>query len=182
MLVKYLTSEGYEVATASSAREGERLFLASPFDLLVVDRMMSGQDGADWLADLRARGIATPAILLTAVGDSDSRIEGLTKGADDYLPKPFDPRELGLRIAKILKRSSPAPDVSGLTDVEERVLSLLKSRSGAPVSREEIAKLLRSGERSVDVAIYRLRSKLGDNSRSPRIILTCRGIGYKMPA
>jgi two-component system phosphate regulon response regulator OmpR len=151
---------------------------------------------------MRAAGLATPFIMLTAMGDIDSRIDGLSSGADDYLPKPFEPKELKLRISNILKRvKAPAGktalgggmydrergvlDKGGrlikLTTLEKNIISYLMDNAGGTAGRGDIAGAIGDiSERSVDVAIARIRGKIEDNAKVPSIILTVRNAGYKI--
>jgi two-component system phosphate regulon response regulator OmpR len=173
------------------------------FDLIILDVMMPGEDGLSLLADMRQR-ITVPVILLTARGDVQDRINGLRRGADDYLSKPFEPEELTLRIASILRRVAPAAPVeeirlSGLifhvnkgelrkdgrlvrlTGAETQLLKILAERGGAPVSRLELAQLTSAGvERSVDVQVTRLRRKIEPDPREPVHLQTVRGVGYRL--
>ncbi|EKV27080.1 DNA-binding response regulator PetR [Caenispirillum salinarum AK4] len=109
LLRKYLTDHGYLVSTAADAAEARAQMAALAFDLLVLDVMMPGENGLDLTKALRADGAAVPILMLTAMGETEDRINGLANGADDYLAKPFEPRELLLRIASILRRTAPAP-------------------------------------------------------------------------
>ncbi|MEC7290479.1 MAG: response regulator transcription factor [Pseudomonadota bacterium] len=204
LLKQYLTREGHSVTTASDAGAARKLFQTFSFDLAVLDIMMPGEDGLSLLKALRAEGNETPVMLLTARGQASDRIEGLRLGADDYLPKPFEPEELALRAAAILKRSHvpPPPDeieMSGLvfdpnrgllqgpdghirlTDSELQLLSLLAQKPGEPISREDLAAQASNGtERSIDVQVTRLRKKIEPDPRNPIHIQTVRGIGYRL--
>jgi len=204
LLKQYLTREGHSVTTASDAGAARKLFQTFSFDLAVLDIMMPGEDGLSLLKALRAEGNETPVMLLTARGQASDRIEGLRLGADDYLPKPFEPEELALRAAAILKRSHvpPPPDeieMSGLvfdpnrgllqgpdghirlTDSELQLLSLLAQNPGEPISREDLAAQASNGtERSIDVQVTRLRKKIEPDPRNPIHIQTVRGIGYRL--
>lgn len=204
LLKQYLTREGHSVTTASDAGAARKLFQTFSFDLAVLDIMMPGEDGLSLLKALRAKGNETPVMLLTARGQASDRIEGLRLGADDYLPKPFEPEELALRAAAILKRSHvpPPPDeieMSGLvfdpnrgllqgpdghirlTDSELQLLSLLAQKPGEPISREDLAAQASNGtERSIDVQVTRLRKKIEPDPRNPIHIQTVRGIGYRL--
>lgn len=204
LLKQYLSREGHSVTTAPDAGAARKLFQTFSFDLAVLDIMMPGEDGLSLLKALRAEGNETPVMLLTARGQASDRIEGLRLGADDYLPKPFEPEELALRAAAILKRSHvpPPPDeieMSGLvfdpvrgllqgpdghirlTDSELQLLSLLAQRPGDPISREELASHASNGtERSIDVQVTRLRKKIEPDPRNPIHIQTVRGIGYRL--
>ncbi len=204
LLKQYLAREGHSVTTAPDAAAARKLFQTFSFDLAVFDIMMPGEDGLSLLKALRDEGNDTPVMLLTARGQADDRIEGLRLGADDYLPKPFEPEELALRAAAILKRSHVPPppeeiEMSGLvfesakgllhgpdghirlTDSELQLLSLLAKSPGEPISREDLAAQASNGtERSIDVQVTRLRKKIEPDPRNPIHIQTVRGIGYRL--
>ncbi len=205
LLKRFLTREGYRVTAAGDAAAARRLLATMEFDLAILDVMMPGEDGLSLLAAIRAgREKETPVMLLTARGQATDRIEGLKLGADDYLPKPFEPEELALRCAAILRRShKDAPpeevEMSGLvfnaargelregdkrirlTDAELQLLTILAANAGEPVSREELASQTSAGmERSVDVQVTRLRRKIEPNPREPVHIQTVRGVGYRL--
>ncbi len=203
LLKRYLTREGHDVTTARDAASARRFLQTMSFDLIVLDVMMPGEDGLSLLSGIRNE-IATPIILLTARSEPADRIDGLKRGADDYLPKPFEPEELALRIGSVLKRAAPEAPVeevrlSGmvfhvgkgelrrdgrllrLTDSETQLLRILASRGGQPVSRLELAALTSAGvERSVDVQVTRLRRKIEPDPREPVHLQTVRGIGYRL--
>jgi len=204
LLKQYLTREGHSVTTAQDAKTARKLFQTFNFDLAIFDIMMPGEDGLDLLKSLRDGGDETPVLLLTARGQASDRIEGLRLGADDYLPKPFEPEELALRTAAILKRTHvpPPPDeieMSGLvfepskgllngsegnirlTDSELQLLTYLSRHPGEPLSREALATRTSNGtERSIDVQVTRLRKKIEPDPRNPIHIQTVRGIGYRL--
>lgn len=204
LLKQYLTREGHSVTTAADAAAARKLFQTFSFDLAVFDIMMPGEDGLSLLKALRDEGNDTPVMLLTARGQASDRIEGLRLGADDYLPKPFEPEELALRAAAILKRSHVPPppeeiEMSGLvfeaakgllhgpdghirlTDSELQLLTLLARHPGDPISREDLAAQASNGtERSIDVQVTRLRKKIEPDPRNPIHIQTVRGIGYRL--
>jgi len=204
LLKQYLAREGHSVTTAPDAAAARKLFQTFSFDLAVFDIMMPGEDGLSLLKALRDEGNDTPVMLLTARGQASDRIEGLRLGADDYLPKPFEPEELALRAAAILKRSHVPPppeevEMSGLvfepakgllhgpeghirlTDSELQLLSLLARKPGEPISREDLAAQASNGtERSIDVQVTRLRKKIEPDPRNPIHIQTVRGIGYRL--
>ncbi|MFN3213826.1 MAG: response regulator [Henriciella sp.] len=204
LLKQYLTRQGHSVTTASEATAARKLFQTFSFDLAIFDIMMPGEDGLSLLKALRDEGNETPVLLLTARGQASDRIEGLRLGADDYLPKPFEPEELALRTAAILKRSHVPPppseiEMSGLvfdpmkglltgpsgnirlTDSEHQLLSILSKNPGEPVSREALAAQTSNGtERSIDVQVTRLRKKIEPDPRNPIHIQTVRGIGYRL--
>ncbi|MFT5774735.1 response regulator [Hyphomonas sp.] len=205
LLKRFLSREGHRVTTASDAAAARRLLATMTFDLTILDVMMPGEDGLSLLAAIReGRQKHTPVMLLTARGEASDRIAGLKTGADDYLPKPFEPEELALRCAAILRRSHkdvPPEDVemSGLvfnaargelregekrirlTDAELQLLTVLAANAGEPVDREDLAALTSAGmERSVDVQVTRLRRKIEPNPREPIHIQTVRGVGYRL--
>ncbi|MCF4164845.1 response regulator [Zavarzinia compransoris] len=205
LLGKYLADQGFRVSTAGDAAEAERQIDAIAFDLLVLDVMMPGEDGIAFTRRLKADDMP-PILLLTARGGPDDRIAGLEAGADDYLPKPFEPRELVLRIRTILRRQSAAPaqaaaenavqlgawrldlnrgelrrggEVVRLTSGELTLMRLLAERAGEPISREELAQATgQAQERTIDVQVTRLRRKIEDDPRAPHHLQTVRGKGY----
>jgi len=203
LLKRYLTREGHDVTTARDAASARRFLETMAFDLIVLDVMMPGEDGLSLLSGIRPL-IKTPVIMLTARGQPEERIDGLKRGADDYLPKPFEPEELALRIGSILRRQIPEAPVeevklSGmvfhvgkgelrkdgrmvrLTESETQLLTILAGRAGAAVSRHELATLTAAGvERSVDVQVTRLRRKIERDPREPVHLQTVRGVGYRL--
>jgi two-component system, OmpR family, phosphate regulon response regulator OmpR len=203
LLRRYLTREGHDVTVAKDAAQSRRFMQTMSFDLIVLDVMMPGEDGLSLLKSIREE-IDTPVIMLTARGQPAERIEGLKLGADDSLPKPFEPEELVLRIGSILKRAAPEAPVeeirlSGmifhvgkgelrrdgrlvrLTESETQLLSILASRAGTAISRQELAVLTAAGvERSVDVQVTRLRRKIERDPREPVHLQTVRGVGYRL--
>jgi two-component system phosphate regulon response regulator OmpR len=205
LLKRFLSREGYRVTAAADAEAARRLMGTMAFDLAILDVMMPGEDGLSLLSGIR-QGVSreTPVLLLTARGEAGDRIEGLKRGADDYLAKPFEPEELSLRCAAILRRSHTAEppeevEMSGLvfnaargelksgedrvrlTDAELQLLTALAARAGEPISREELAQITSAGmERSVDVQVTRLRRKIEPNPKEPIHIQTVRGVGYRL--
>jgi two-component system phosphate regulon response regulator OmpR len=209
LIGRYLTEQGYRVTTAIHAADARAKLAGITFDLLVVDIMMPGESGLELTKSLRETSLV-PILLLTAMGESNDRITGLETGADDYLVKPFEPRELVLRISAILKRAVArverqtsvgavkfGPFVfelerrrlfkSGepvhLTEAEAELLFQLARRAGEPVSREELAPQAadEGGEsRQIDVQMTRLRRKIEDDPRYPRYLHTVRGRGYML--
>lgn len=204
LLRQFLTRNGYHVTTAADAGEADATLGAITFDLAVIDVMLPGESGLDLTRRLRARG-ALPILLLTARSEAQDRIAGLASGADDYLPKPFEPDELLLRIRAILRRAPPpaaqAPDtvsfgpfrfalareellrdgrVVKLTTAEASLLRTLAARADRPVTRDELIAHGRvdGGERTVDVQVTRLRRKIEDDPKNPRWLQTVRGAGY----
>jgi two-component system phosphate regulon response regulator OmpR len=205
LLSRFLFAEGYRVSTAASAVEARAKLAGLRFDLLVLDVMMPGETGFDFARTLRASS-NVPILMLTARGEAESRIEGLSIGADDYVGKPFEPRELSLRIASILRRARPlaAPPVESvcfgdfcfhlgrgelkrgeetihLTDREREMLRVLATTPGETVPRMALAGNGSSiGERAVDVQINRLRRKIEGDPANPLLVQTVRGIGYRL--
>ena len=201
LLRKYLADSGFRVTTAMDAADARHQLKSLAFDLIVLDVMMPGESGFAFTESLR-RASTVPILLLTAMGEPDDRITGLELGADDYLAKPFEPRELVLRIRTILRRARPAIaeevrlgdcrfDTSSrilrrdgepvhLTSAERDLLQVLAADLGVPLSREELIRRGRiSGNaRTVDVQVARLRRKIEPDPRLPRYIQTIRGEGY----
>lgn len=207
LLKRYLGENGFRVSVAANAAEARRLLEGMDFDLLIVDVMMPGESGVSFTKSLReTRDV--PILMLTALSETDNRIDGLSAGADDYLSKPFDPRELKLRINSILKRSMELPTQTAETVVfgsfsfnlvrrelkldqklvrlTERELDMLGAFASKP--RETIARhhLTADGseisERTIDVQINRLRRKIEDDPANPVYLQTVRGIGYRLMA
>jgi two-component system phosphate regulon response regulator OmpR len=205
LLSRFLSGEGYRVTTAETAADARAKLNGLSFDLLVLDVMMPGESGFDFAKSLRGSS-NVPILMLTARDASESRIKGLELGADDYLSKPFEPRELSLRIASILKRTKPvaAPPVESvrfgpfvyhlargelrrgeeiirLTDREREMLRILAATPGETVPRTALAG---SGgqvsERAVDVQVNRLRRKIERSPANPLFVQTVRGIGYRL--
>ena len=204
LLKRYLSENEFKVLEAPSADEARVLIQTIQFDLIVMDVMMPGTNGMDMVRELRAEHNRTPILMLTAMGDVDDRISGLEAGADDYLAKPFEPRELILRINSILRRSTlekqTAPMAFGdcvfdiqsgsltrngepvaLTGQETDILRFLAERAGQTVSRQELMPLLKTdNDRTVDVQMTRLRKKIEPEGLSPVCIQTVRGQGYRL--
>jgi two-component system phosphate regulon response regulator OmpR len=208
LLSRYLAENGFRVTTAASAVEARDKLRSVAPDLLVLDVMMPGESGLELTESLRAgQGEALPVLLLTARSAPEDRISGFEAGADDYLGKPFDPRELVLRIRAMLRRSAPAQvdlpaipirlgeatfdPVRGelrnqdrmvrLTGGEAALLAALADKPGEVLAREDIAQTLgmdEAGERAIDVQVTRLRRKIEADPREPRFLLTVRGRGY----
>ncbi len=207
-LARYLTGEGFRVTSAGDSAEARTQLRVINPDLMVLDVMMPGENGLDLTQALRREGRETlPILLLTARGAPEDRIAGFEAGADDYLGKPFEPRELVLRIRAMLRRAPPAAvqtpvgpvriggaefdvergelrDASGpirLTGGEAALLTALARKCNEVLSREEIAEALGmddSGERAIDVQVVRLRRKIEVDPREPRFLHTVRGRGY----
>jgi two-component system phosphate regulon response regulator OmpR len=205
LLSRFLLAEGYRVTTAETADDARAKLEGLRFDLLILDVMMPGETGFSLARDLRTSS-NVPIIMLTARAEAQSRIEGLAIGADDYLGKPFEPRELSLRIAGILRRTRPAvtpsvekvrfgdfnfhmargelsrgEEIIRLTDRERDMLRLLAATAGETVPRQALAGPGGStGERAVDVQINRLRRKIERESANPLFVQTVRGVGYRL--
>ena len=201
LLKKYLSEKNFLITTASSAEDAQEKILAIKFDLIVLDIMMPGQSGLDFISQNRGK-INTPVILLTAKGQPDERIEGLEIGADDYLPKPFEPRELVLRIKNILvktkirstKRLIEFDNITidlnkliiqkkseqfKINNTEKIILEKMINNPGKTFSREDIGILTElDKERSIDVIITRLRKKIEIDPKNPKFLQTIRGAGY----
>ena len=202
-----LGRSGYRVTLAATAAEARGHLRALAFDLLILDVMMPGETGVDFATDVR-RTSEVPILMLTALDGADDRVRGLEAGADDYLAKPYEPRELLLRIASILRRAAPrAPKPEGvarfgpfafhlergelrhgdeairITERERDMLSVLSAAAGATVSREDLAGLGAAeggNERAVDVQVNRLRRKIESDPANPAYLQTVRGLGYRL--
>jgi len=207
LLSRFLGNEGYRVTTAKNAPDARAKLGGLNFDLLILDVMMPGETGFDLARALR-QDSNVPIIMLTARHEAESRIEGLQIGADDYVAKPFEPRELLLRIANILKRAAPvvvAPlesvafgpyiyhlergelrtgeEVVHLTDREREMLRILASSPGETVPRGVLTGGGANGnERAVDVQINRLRRKIERDPANPLFLQAVRGVGYRLVA
>ena len=207
LLQRFLRESDFYVSVAKDAEEARELLKEYQFDLLIVDIMMPHETGLEFLKKLRQESLV-PVILLTAMGETADRIAGLEIGADDYLPKPFEPKELVLRIKNILKRTPKANEnkkqildlglctydldkkelltkqnqIVHITPVEQFLLSVLGENSGQVFSREKLAEILGAGQspRSIDVQITRLRKKFEQDSKNPRYLQTVRGKGYML--
>ena len=205
LLSRFLYGEGYRVTTADNAADARAKLESLSFDLLVLDVMMPGETGFQLAKSLRENS-AVPILMLTARAEADSRITGLELGADDYVPKPFEPRELSLRIANILRRTIPAPapaiesvrfgdfmfhlgrgelrrgeETVHLTDRERDMLRVLAAAPGETVPRLALAgNGGGANERAVDVQVNRLRRKIEQDPANPLFVQTVRGIGYRL--
>ena len=201
LLQKFLSESGYRVTAAAEAEEAYRKIGVFDFDLLVLDVMMPGQSGLDFTQRLR-RESTVPILLLTAMGEPENRIDGFERGADDYLAKPFEPRELLLRISAILRRVgetelpkeiSLGPTIVDLargmlssegkqlqlTSSEAQLLRIFARSPGVTLSRAELSRRTGgSSERSVDVQVTRLRRRIEPDPKSPRYLQTVWGEGY----
>lgn len=208
LVSRYLREHNFVAITANSANEALDLLKCYEVDALVLDVMMPEKTGTELTSEIRQKGVNIPVLLLTALGEVDDRITGFEVGADDYLTKPFEPKELVLRLKAILKRTQK-PQESGnmfsigewhfdvrhdelargeeilnLTSVEAGLLRALCESAGEVVSREELAKRcnLNAGERTIDVQVTRLRRKIEEDTKSPRHLQTVRGKGYILRA
>jgi two-component system phosphate regulon response regulator OmpR len=205
LLSRFLNREGYRVTTADTAADARAKLEGLRFDLLILDVMMPGETGFDLAKSIRASS-GVPILMLTARAEKESRIAGLELGADDYVAKPFEPRELSLRIANILKRASPPPpppaesvrfgpfvfhigrgelrrgeEAIHLTDRERDMMRMLGAAPGETVTRLALAGNGASpGERAVDVQVNRLRRKIEVDPANPLFVQTVRGIGYRL--
>ncbi|HEY3778304.1 MAG TPA: response regulator [Rhizomicrobium sp.] len=203
LLQRYLTTNGFRVTAAAGAAEARALLKGMAFDLLIVDVMMPGESGLDLTRSIRNQ-TQTPVLMLTALGESQDRIAGLENGADDYLAKPFEPRELLLRCAALLRRTTPParsphrlikmgealfdPERGELrrkgrpvrlTGSEAALLRLFAANAGRPFSRMDLcARMGVALERSIDVQVTRLRRKIEDDPKLPLYLQTVRGFGY----
>ena len=201
LLKDYLTDNFYIVSTAEDAKEAKEKLNFIKFDVIILDVMMPGQDGYDLTKDIKKK-LNVPIILLTAKGEVENRIKGLEIGAEDYIGKPFEPKELLLRIRNVIKNRnridqnskhnvgqakidlnkmiiSLKSKIKKINNSEKKVLFEMLSNPGKTYSREEIGKI--SGikqERSIDVMITRLRQKLEINPKNPKFLQTIRGTGY----
>ncbi|MEM9734643.1 MAG: response regulator [Pseudomonadota bacterium] len=205
LLSRFLAEQGFRISMAADALEARRKLMGLSFDLLVVDVMMPGENGTDFTRDIR-NTLDVPVLMLTALGETEARIKGLEAGADDYLPKPFDPRELLLRINAILKRArveevaqaeqvlfgdftftiasrelKKGGEPVRLTDREREIMVMFAQNAGDVVPRYDlIAGDTGANERTVDVQINRLRRKIEKDPSAPTFLQTVRGIGYKL--
>ncbi len=201
LVKKYLNENNYLVTTAKNAEDATEKIEIINFDMIILDIMMPGKSGLQFIKD-NINKILTPIILLTAKGTTDERVEGLEIGADDYLPKPFEPRELLLRIKNILKKtkdknlkkvvqfSNIEIDLNKLIILKNReefkinitekiILEKMINNPGKTFSRIDIGKLINlDKERSVDVIITRLRKKIEIDPKNPKFLQTLRGSGY----
>ena len=197
LLKKYLVGEGFCVSTAENAAKAREFLEKETPDLIVLDVMMPGETGIELTASLR-ENISTPILLLTAMGEVENRIAGLESGANDYLAKPFEPRELLLRIKNILKTTTNKTvefgnytfnieagdlrkngEIMNLSSTELTMLTIFANSINKPVTREYLSKKLNNiSERSVDVQITRLRKRIEDDPSEPIYLQTARGKGY----
>ena len=205
LLSQYLVEQSFRVTVAATAAEARRKLESLDFDLLILDVMMPGETGVELTKSLR-KTKDVPILMLTALSETDRRIQGLEAGADDYIAKPFDPRELVLRINNILKRGGPTPELKQeqvifgpftfhiarrelkrgaeiirLTDREQEIMTLFGERAGETVPRHQLVGGDSAvGERTIDVQINRLRRKIENDPANPLFLQTVRGIGYRL--
>jgi two-component system phosphate regulon response regulator OmpR len=203
LLQRYLSSNGYRVSAAADAAGARALMKSIAFDLLIVDVMMPGESGLDLTQAIRTQS-RTPILMLTARGEAEDRIAGLERGADDYLSKPFEPRELVLRVGALLRRAAPTQRVAHgdvkmgecifdpqrgqlrrkgrpvkLTSSETALLQLFAANAGRAFSRSDLCTRLGVAlERSIDVQVTRLRRKIEEDPKLPLYLQTVRGVGY----
>ena len=203
LLQRYLSSNGFRVSAAADAADARSLMKSMAFDLLILDVMMPGESGFDLTKSVRASS-AVPILMLTAKGDAEDRIKGLENGADDYLAKPFEPRELLLRVSALLRRAAPPAEKAiaevrmgdcvydpergqlrrkgkpvHLTSSESALLQFFAANAGRSFSRADLCSRLGVAlERSIDVQVTRLRRKIEEDPKLPLYLQTVRGVGY----
>ena len=201
LVKKYLNENNYLVTTAVSAEDATEKVKIIKFDLLILDIMMPGKSGLEFIQENKNK-LETPVILLTAKGEANERIEGLEIGADDYLPKPFEPKELILRIQNIIDKTKQNDQIRviefddikidlnkqmiikkdteyKINNTEKVILEKMINNPGKTFSREDIGILINlDKERSIDVIITRLRKKIETNPKNPKFLQTIRGAGY----
>ena len=201
LVKKFLNENNFLVSTAENAENASEKIKVIKFDLIILDIMMPGKSGLDFIKDNKKK-LETPIILLTAKGEAIERIEGLEVGADDYLPKPFEPKELILRIQNILNKTLKTTqkrviefenvkiDLNKLliiknksefkiNNTEKKILEKMINSPGKTFSREDIGQLINlDKERSIDVIITRLRKKIEIDPKNPKFLQTIRGVGY----
>ena len=201
LVKKYLNENDYLVTTANSAEDASEKIKILKFDLIILDIMMPGKSGLEFIEDHK-KDLDTPIILLTAKGEANERVQGLEIGADDYLPKPFEPKELTLRIQNILNKTKKydlkkvikfenikidlnkqlifKKDIEfKINNTEKKILEKMINSPGEIFTREDIGKLINlDKERSIDVIITRLRKKIEDDPKKPKYLQTIRGTGY----
>ena len=201
LVKKYLNENDFLVTTSDNAEDASNKVQIIKFDLIILDVMMPGKSGLDFLKEYKAR-LDTPIILLTAKGEASERVEGLEIGADDYLPKPFEPKELILRIKNILNKTIKTEQVRiieysnikidlnklliiknnnefKINNTEKIILEKMINNPGKTFSRENIGNLINlDKERSIDVIITRLRKKIEIDPKNPKFLQTIRGAGY----
>jgi len=202
LLQTFLQKQGWHIANASNAEQAREILKTIKPDLIILDVMMPNESGFEFLEKLRVNN-NTPVLMLTAKMELDDKVQGLLKGADDYLTKPFEPDELLLRIKAILRRINPSINsesimignmeyemekgiikgknkVIKLTEKENALLNILANNLGVILSREELQEKINedNDERSIDVQITRIRKKIEEDSKTPQFLQTIRGKGY----
>ena len=201
LVKQYLNKNKFLITTANSAEDAAEKISIVKFDLIVLDIMMPGKSGLEFIQENKEK-IDTPIILLTAKGETDDRVKGLEIGADDYLPKPFEPKELTLRIKNILNKTKKNNQKRiilfdnikidlikliifkndyqfKINNTEKIILEKMINEPGKTFSREDIGKLIDlNKERSIDVIITRLRKKIETDPKNPKYLQTLRGVGY----
>tara|TARA_B100000902_G_scaffold92938_1_gene96190 strand:+ start:369 stop:1046 length:678 start_codon:yes stop_codon:yes gene_type:complete len=201
LVKKYLNENNYLITTAISAEDALEKVKIIKFDLIILDIMMPGKNGLEFIKENQKK-LETPIILLTAKGEARERIEGLEVGADDYLPKPFEPKELLLRIQKIVEKTKKndqkrviqfenikidlnkqlilkKEEEYKINNTEKKILEKMINNPGKTFSREDIGSLIElDKERSIDVIITRLRKKIEIDPKNPKFLQTIRGAGY----
>jgi two-component system phosphate regulon response regulator OmpR len=206
LLLKYLEENGFEITLAENAFAARKVLEVFQFDLIILDIMMPGETGLELTKSLRSENFETPILMLTAMGDVHDRIHGLELGVDEYLPKPFEPKELLLRINALLRRIDKNPaasqkkeiqigafhfdierkslrkgeEIIPLTTTESNMLKILVDHIGQEISREHLIDLIggKTTPRTIDVQITRLRKKLEQDPKKPRFLQTIRNKGY----
>ncbi|KAA6204679.1 MAG: DNA-binding response regulator [Candidatus Tokpelaia sp.] len=205
LLSQFLRKNDFRVTMAANAAEARHFLAGIGFDLLIIDVMMPGENGLSLTRSLRESN-QVPILMLTALSETENRIDGLEAGVDDYLPKPFDPRELLLRVNAVLRRGNApgeakieqitfgpylffiprrelkkAGEIVHLTDKEQEIMAVFAENLGETVPRQALAgETGEIGERTIDVQINRLRRKIEDDPANPLWLQTVRGIGYKL--
>ncbi len=203
LLERYLVKHNFIVSQANCIAQAQEIINKYVFDLIILDCMLPDESGLDFLIKLRKKNNLTPIVMLTALGDVENRIEGLSYGADDYIGKPFEPQELLLRIQNILKRANASEGQGGeflfgnfvfntdkdelkqndilikLTDVEIKILKTFIEYKNQVLTRQELCNFFDEiNERSIDVQITRLRKKIENNPKNPQFLKTIRNKGY----
>jgi len=205
LLKQFLNKHDFLVSTASSALEAEELLKTTIYDLIILDVMLPSVTGLDFATTIREAGNNIPIVMLTALSEADDRVKGLETGASDYVTKPFEPRELLLRISNLInnynhfkketniikfgnnlynlntKEFIKNDQIISLSSTEQKLLEILLERSGESINRFELSKIMGGlSERSIDVQITRIRNKLEDNPKEPKYLKTVRNEGYAL--
>lgn len=200
LLSKFLQESGYATSSARNTKEAEALLKEFVFDLVILDIMMPGETGVDFMKRVKNSLTNTPFLMLSALGHVDDRVDGLESGAEDYLTKPFEPKELLLRMNNIIKRNSidakviefgdykfdlnsntlfKSEEHVNLTETEKNLLKILGSKLGQMISRDDMQKVMPDvNARTIDAQIARLRAKIEDDPKAPKYLQTVRGVGY----